>query len=101
MSSELLWRDYPTDQRGTYFRQFWDTSAGSAQNDIDAISKWGEHRLGKNSPNATGKLVLLIRGDLLRRYPNTVIYAVAAVRKARLDSLVTRTMSAIHSFAAR
>src|SRR4029450_11625053 len=22
---ELLWRDYPTDQRGSYFRQFWDT----------------------------------------------------------------------------
>jgi hypothetical protein len=85
MSSELLWRNYPTDQRGTYFRQFWDTSAGSAQFDIDAISKWGEHRLGKNSPNATGKLVLLIRGELLRRYPNTVIYAVAAVRKTRLD----------------
>ena len=29
MSRELLWRNYPTDQRGTYFRQFWDTSAGS------------------------------------------------------------------------
>ena len=26
MSSELLWREYPTDQRGTFFRQFWDTS---------------------------------------------------------------------------
>ena len=25
MSSELLWRNYPTDQRGTFFRQFWDT----------------------------------------------------------------------------
>ena len=22
---ELLWREYPTDQRGSYFRQFWDT----------------------------------------------------------------------------
>lgn len=86
MSGELLWRNYPTDQRGTYFRQFWDTSAGSAQLDIDAINKWGERRLGQNSPNATGKLVLLIRGELLRRYPNTVIYAVAAVRKSgRLD----------------
>ena len=21
---ELLWREYPTDQRGSYFRQFWD-----------------------------------------------------------------------------
>ena len=24
MSRELLWRNYPTDQRGTYFRQFWE-----------------------------------------------------------------------------
>jgi hypothetical protein len=82
MSGELLWRNYPTDQRGTYFRQFWDTSAGSSQPDIDAIGTWGERRLGRNSPGTSGKLVLLIRGELLRRYPNTVIYAVAAVRKS-------------------
>ena len=25
MARELLWRGYPTDQRGTYFQQFWDT----------------------------------------------------------------------------
>ena len=25
-SRELLWREYPTDQRGSYFRQFWDVS---------------------------------------------------------------------------
>ena len=23
---ELLWREYPTDQRGSYFRQFWDVT---------------------------------------------------------------------------
>ena len=23
---ELLWREYPTDQRGSYFRQFWDVA---------------------------------------------------------------------------
>ncbi len=27
MARELLWREYPTDQRGSYFRQFWDASA--------------------------------------------------------------------------
>ena len=26
MARELLWREYPTDQRGSYFRQFWDVS---------------------------------------------------------------------------
>ena len=27
MSRQLLWNGYPTDQRGSYFRQFWDVSA--------------------------------------------------------------------------
>jgi hypothetical protein len=45
MSHELLWRNYPTDQRGTYFRQFWDTSAGNDQPpDIDLITKWGDRK---------------------------------------------------------
>jgi hypothetical protein len=26
MASELRWREFPTDLRGTYFRSFWDTS---------------------------------------------------------------------------
>ena len=79
MNREFLWRDYPTDQRGTFFRQFWDTSAGSGQQDIKRIIEWGDQiELGHNA-NAGDDLVLLIRGELLRRYPNSVIYAVAAV----------------------
>src|SRR5215813_1361828 len=79
MNREFLWRNYPTDQRGTFFRQFWDTSAGSAQRDIKRIIEWGDQsQLGHNA-NAGDDLVLLIRGELLRRYPNSVIYAVAAV----------------------
>jgi hypothetical protein len=80
MNREFLWRDYPTDQRGTFFRQFWDTSAGSGQRDIRRIIEWGDQsQLGHNA-NAGEDLVLLIRGELLRRYPNSVIYAVAAVK---------------------
>jgi hypothetical protein len=79
MNREFLWRNYPTDQRGTFFRQFWDTSAGSGQQDIKRIIEWGDQiQLGLNA-NAGDDLVLLIRGELLRRYPNSVIYAVAAV----------------------
>ncbi|HKS10897.1 MAG TPA: hypothetical protein VJS13_15210 [Pyrinomonadaceae bacterium] len=80
MSSELLWRDFPTDQRGTYFRQFWDTSVGQAEVDLEPITNWGNNHLGANTPHTSGKLVLLIRGELLRRYPNSVIYAVRAVK---------------------
>ena len=80
MSSELLWRDFPTDQRGTYFRQFWDTSVDKGEPDLEPITKWANNHLGNNTPHTSGKLVLLIRGELLRRYPNSVIYAVRAIK---------------------
>ena len=32
MGRELLWRDYPTDQRGTYFRRFWDRNTDDLKN---------------------------------------------------------------------
>ncbi len=80
MSRELLWRNYPTDQRGTCFRQFW----GSDQPEIDMIKNWGDHKLGDNA-RAGEKLVLLVRGELLRRYPNSVIYAVAALPNGDLS----------------
>ena len=33
-----------------------------------------------------GSLVLLVRGELLRRYPNAVVYAVPAAADGRLDA---------------
>jgi hypothetical protein len=146
-AGELLWRDYPTDQRGSYFRQFWDVSeyvpreaelddlfqqwltdhgansiddvphaeierilrrhldegveaiAEMPENDrnelIESFVKqeqleemlrdmkrlitWHNNPLGRNQVRPTEDLVLIIRGDLLKRYPNAVIYAVDAV----------------------
>lgn len=76
MSHELLWRGFPTNLRSTYFRQFWD----AAEADIAAIHEWDDSGLGRNA-HGHDNLVLLMRGELLRRYPNTVIYAVRAVRE--------------------
>ena len=90
---ELLWREYPTDQRGSYFRQFWDVSSYfNAENlddaslkeklrDITRLDHWGadtgldahNNRLTTSGRKAT--LVLVIRGELLKRYPTAVIYA--------------------------
>ncbi|WP_455243730.1 hypothetical protein [Petrachloros mirabilis] len=115
---ELLWREYPTDQRGSYFRQFWDVSnfvppesllkeledEAKARHgdiwemmpqakremevasllrerlkDIPPIHSWRNTDLGQASSRATDslreKLVLLVRGDLLKKYPTAVIYA--------------------------
>jgi hypothetical protein len=92
MARELQWNEYPTDMRGTCFRQFWDvggyagTVAADRLRDIDEIHLWGATGLGANSardlPPGGAFLVLLVRGELLRRYPNTVLYAVNAVRTA-------------------
>jgi hypothetical protein len=78
MSRELLWRNFPTDQRGTFFRRSWDTLIDNKPSDnIDMIKEWGNKSLGQNTTGGD-QLVLLLRGELLRRYPNSVIYAVKA-----------------------
>jgi len=91
MSRELLWRGFPTDQRGTYFRQFWDAAGDElpatdaereSRFDITRITSWApDSRLGAHSArgSAVGQIVLLIRGDLLRRYPRAMIYALESV----------------------
>jgi hypothetical protein len=70
---ELLWREYPTDQRGTSFRRFWG-SVGA--DDIPPMTTWTGGDLGTQSAVGPGTwLVLVLRSRLLFRYPSTVIYA--------------------------
>ncbi|HXI22727.1 MAG TPA: hypothetical protein VNG71_02550, partial [Pyrinomonadaceae bacterium] len=91
---ELLWREYPTDQRGSYFRQFWDVSGyqdveGLSADalreklyDIPKLHLWSsaselgahDNRQPPGSP-PKDEVVLSIRGELLKRYPTAVIYA--------------------------
>ncbi|TYK51398.1 hypothetical protein [Actinomadura decatromicini] len=91
MAREMLWREFPTDMRGTPFRQFWDPRAAMSQPgestakrrerlyDIPPIHKWSTTTpLGGNS-RRKNDLVLLIRGELLKKYPNAAIYAHKAV----------------------
>ena len=47
--------------------------------EIDPLHKWND-RLGKNGKFTEEKTVLIIRGDLLKRYPNATIYAVNGYR---------------------
>ncbi len=90
---ELLWREYPTDQRGSYFRQFWDVSSffddegkdpetlKEELRDIPPLHRWPRSsKLGKHDNREKGRdnkeeVVLVIRGELLKKYPNAVIYA--------------------------
>jgi hypothetical protein len=76
MNRELLWRAYPTDQRGTVFQRFWAWADGG--NDIGDV-----HTFPRTSALGTiarqlasgSQIVMLVRGQLLRRYPGTVVLA--------------------------
>jgi hypothetical protein len=125
---ELLWREYPTDQRGSCFRQFWDVSdfmfeqneinqmISEIKNevgedadaelietrlkdkikeklrDIPKLHKWskysklGQHDHREKQGENKQEVVLVIRGELLKKYPNAVIYAHKAKWKPKSDS---------------
>jgi hypothetical protein len=72
MCREMLWQGYPTDNRGTPFQKFWQRV--DDENDIIPIHQWKSFPLGAQ-PASTEMLVLLIRGQLLERFPNLSIYA--------------------------
>ena len=95
-SRELLWREYPTDQRGSYFRQFWDVSSylptpeelalsiekqKDKLRDIPPIHLWpkksklGDHDNREQAGDKGEEVVLAIRGELLKKYPSAIIYA--------------------------
>lgn len=81
LNRELLWRGFPASGRGTSFRRFWDR-IGEDADDIEAIRGWqgalGDHLLTSNDGQDS---LLLVRGELLLRYPNTVIYATRSTRR--------------------
>jgi hypothetical protein len=81
MGRELLWRGFPTDQQGTYFKHFWGSETGATvAADIDDLRKNLGRALGTAPPNAPGdQFVLLLRSGLLRRYPNAIIYLTPAL----------------------
>jgi hypothetical protein len=107
---ELLWREYPTDQRGTCFRQFWDATGyldGSSADpaarrerlkDIPPLDRWPRaSRLGEHDHREQGganeeEVVLVIRGELLKKYPTAVIYAHRARWQRNEDGTIDNTV---------
>jgi hypothetical protein len=93
MARQLFVDGYPTDQRGSYFRQFWDVSATVGKPgdpDIPPINTWPlTTPLGSNlDPGAlAANVVLVVRGGLLARYPNTIIFAGRALLDATTGEL--------------
>jgi hypothetical protein len=83
MARELLWRGYPTDQRGSIFRHFWDRRVAPSppDGDITELHGWLDgDQLGTHLPGgaAPDSFVLLVRGELLRRFPRASVFLVPA-----------------------
>jgi hypothetical protein len=85
MAREFLWREFPVSLNATYFRQFWDMrNAVIRKEDIQPILQWksntkiGTHGNSAGQASIEDPIVLLIRGDLLRKYPNTEIFMTKA-----------------------
>jgi hypothetical protein len=100
MARELRFNEFPTDQRPSSFRQFWDVAdivereasrtpaeVEESLRDIAPLDAWApDSPLGthENRPLPTGepdegRLVLVIKGRLLKKYPTTVIFAQRAM----------------------
>ena len=82
LARELLWREYPTDQRGTYSRQFWshrDTGDPADQYDLTHLLHQAPtldlQALSDRPGGRSLPLVLVVKGDLVRRYPGMIVTA--------------------------
>ena len=100
LGSELLWRGFPVDVRGTFFQQFWDVREHfnttlppgqapsaleeAAMLDIKPLDQWIGRALGNNAPDpvvgvpasparVANPLRMAVRSELLRRYPDLVL----------------------------
>jgi hypothetical protein len=78
MGRELLWRGYPTDQRGTYFYRFWNGNADDLKTQIHRFehTPLGSHLA--DSSSAEGCIVLVVHGELVRRHPEVICVAMRA-----------------------
>jgi len=82
LARELLWREYPTDQRGTYSRQFWShRDTGDPNDQYDLTHRLHEaptldiRALSERPGEVAAPLVLVVKGDLVRRYPGMIVTA--------------------------
>ena len=80
MSRELRWREYPAALGQTWFQHFFDNVDPAGAVDVNPIDTWstskplGQQYGGGQAPG----LVVLIKADLIRKYPDVRVYAVPA-----------------------
>jgi len=80
LNYELLWRGFPADRRATSFRRFW--AHAGAGDDIDHLSTWDPASAAGSHVAGAASMVLLVRGELVRRYPSMTIATIPAAWNA-------------------
>jgi hypothetical protein len=83
LARQLLWSEFPADPKATFFFNFWDGRPKDAPADILPMDQW-KGPLGGNAPPGAPAgtkdrgLMLLLRADLLHRFPGAHVFAVRA-----------------------
>lgn len=94
--AELRWRGHPVRAGCTPLRRFWDrtpTGAGGRRDDVVGLAAWIDAagdpagRTGEHPPAGTTpeRLVVVIRSELFRRYPATLVSLAAEAGPGRAD----------------
>ena len=72
---ELLWREFPSPLTATFFDRFWDAAVAPTEPpDIPQLDQWDDRALGAPTLRPE-RFVLLLRSELIRRFPDAVVTA--------------------------
>ncbi|MGI8332711.1 hypothetical protein ACRYCC_22390 [Actinomadura scrupuli] len=84
LERELLWRGYPVAPAATFFHRFWNYTDDPSRIDIGELAGWErelsvqENMAGDTAGEAAVATVIVVRGDLVRRYPSAHYFLQAA-----------------------
>ena len=72
---ELLWREFPAPLDATFFQRFWDRAVDpEAPPDLEPLAERGDRALDDDATPGD-QFVLLLRSELLRRFPDAIVSA--------------------------
>ncbi|HMI82546.1 MAG TPA: hypothetical protein VK550_00565 [Polyangiaceae bacterium] len=82
LARELVWRDYPVNVRATFFRRFWQYVDPERTDIADIASAWkpGQSLAENVAAQAAELTAIVVRGDLVRRYPTAHWFMQKAIR---------------------
>jgi hypothetical protein len=81
---ELTWRGAKIDRRATPLRRFFDrrgSDTGAGQTDISPVAGWVPSEALDANVAVKGRAVIVLRGELVRRFPHAAVHAARAIRE--------------------